>query len=91
MTIKNQMIDAKSAIGLIDTLFPGDPMIQWLGRTVLEKLPKVDAVEVVHGEWEIVDFAGNMQCSVCGKIGCKLNNESNYCPNCGARMDLVVN
>lgn len=57
------------------------------GCRVILEAPTVDAVPVVHGEWEIVDFAGNMKCSVCGEIGCKLNDETNYCPNCGSKMD----
>lgn len=57
---------------------------------------KVDAVEVVHGEWFIDDRNKAertcvVECSVCGAI---LNLKMfdfgmnyNYCPNCGARMD----
>ena len=68
--------------------------IKWERDIALEQLESygislgsnAEVVKVVHGEWEIVDFAGNMQCSVCGKIGCKINDESNYCPNCGADM-----
>jgi hypothetical protein len=45
--------------------------------------PEVDAVEVVHGKWEIIDFAGNMRCSVCGQI---MDSNFNYCANCGAKM-----
>ena len=68
--------------------------IKWERDIALEQLESygislgsnAEVVKVVHGEWEIVDFAGNMQCSVCGEIGCKINDESNYCPNCGADM-----
>lgn len=52
--------------------------------------PTVDAVPVVHGRWEeryvpngeYVSWDG-YYCSVCGKQAAK----SNYCPNCGAKMD----
>ena len=61
--------------------------------------PTVDAVEVVHGEWnqiEIIDDdSGNgvnddaSQCSVCGDVFDSYywaKTYFNYCPNCGAKM-----
>ena len=53
----------------------------------------VDAVEVVHGRWEMGIDEGDYEygtCSVCGyneynAFGCCLPH--NYCPNCGAKMD----
>ena len=58
------------------------------------KLEKtVDAVEVVHGHWiehESAEVLGNwiisnFECSECHDW---LRYDSNYCPNCGAKMDL---
>ena len=57
----------------------------------------VDAVEVVHGRWNIINFfSGDTAiCSVCG-CGMLVNEPGNglrnvedlhYCPNCGAKMD----
>ena len=55
-----------------------------------------DAVKVVHGRWRKLttdgyDFFGKQtivtlacNCSVCGLDG---REETNYCPNCGAKMD----
>ena len=59
--------------------------------------PTVDAVEVVHGEWEITedDYFDlvELKCSVCGEAygfedyeDCMPKNY-HYCPNCGAKMD----
>lgn len=54
----------------------------------LDNAPTVDAVEVVHGFWE-VDKSGTHKCSVCHdtipdeQIWCG----ANYCPYCGAKMD----
>ena len=58
--------------------------------------PAVDAVEVVHGEWEIIEDDYLMdtiyKCSVCKEEfvtidGTPAENLWNYCPNCGAKMD----
>ena len=59
----------------------------------IDVLPRVDAVEVVHGRWDDGD------CSACGfDIRDLIDGESDfrnwvwegipYCPNCGAKMDL---
>lgn len=65
-------------------------------ETVLEyagSLPAVDAVSVVHGRWyqcklNVPKGKGQTylvwKCSNCHKHGRKL---SDYCPNCGAKMD----
>jgi uncharacterized OB-fold protein len=45
----------------------------------IKHLPAVDAVEVVHANWE-----NGMKCSECGQIDW---TKPNYCPNCGAKMD----
>lgn len=45
----------------------------------------VDAVEVVHGWWVRGKVNWQMpMCSVCRK---QVTAKSNYCPNCGAKMD----
>lgn len=56
----------------------------------IENAPTVDAVEVVHGRWDChasmvrTPFALNYDCSICGEESSKTTN---YCPNCGAKMD----
>ena len=70
--------------------------------TIVEQLneaPTVDAVEVVHGEWTIIeddyDDATILECSVC-ETSFRFDEYDgllpqaqtyHYCPNCGARMD----
>ena len=54
----------------------------------IEEAPTADVKEVNHGKW--LDDYGYDKCSVCGF---KCNDpyylgEANYCPECGARMDL---
>lgn len=54
--------------------------------------PTIDAEPVKHGKWmEIIEtnelgepYQSGVYCSECGHIDCY---ESNYCPDCGARMD----
>lgn len=56
-------------------------------REVLEDAPTVDAVEVVHGRW--ISIGGNRytRISQCSNCCAKYDFMSNYCPNCGAKMD----
>jgi len=70
-----------------------DPALGFCDCVLVEDIdntPTVDAVEVVHGRWiEEIEkneaFESEMvKCSVCGQLRFF---ESNYCPNCGARMD----
>ena len=69
---------------------------EWLADYLIEHLPTtteqptIDAVPVVHGAWDYIgtDKKGNVfRCSNCaGRIG--LDRKTNYCPYCGAKMDL---
>lgn len=56
----------------------------------IEDAPTAEAVKVKRGKWEYIgtDKQGNVfRCSNCAlRIG--LDYETNYCPNCGAKMDL---
>ena len=61
----------------------------------IDNAPTVDAVEVVHASWIEDGYYGNpFVCSHCGCEGCysgdyhnKQYYYTNYCPNCGAKMD----
>lgn len=63
-------------------------------KEIVRRIPAVDAVEVVHGEWLKLDMhmgMENYKCSVC-RSECyvpEAMGEPMYplCPNCGARMD----
>ena len=56
----------------------------------LDYAPTADVVEVVHGEWIPIDVGDCCyRCSVCNFVrDAYLLEEDNYCPHCGARMDL---
>ena len=64
----------------------------------IEHIPAADVEEVKHGKWIEVqkeniwnDIVPVLECSACGKytVGTRgIMTKSNYCPNCGAKMDL---
>lgn len=59
-------------------------------RQLIETQPAADVAPVRHGRW-IYGEDIDIQCSVCGADalteGDYRQTRSNYCPNCGARMD----
>ena len=58
-------------------------------KMIAREQPTIEAVPVVHGKWiphkrmARSPLVMNYACSVCGKDG----NQTNFCPNCGAKMD----
>lgn len=59
---------------------------------VLSRLPSADVVPVIHAKWlESVSFeSGFWVCSNCSFVSEAVAAYKlyNYCPNCGAKMDL---
>lgn len=50
----------------------------------INNIPAADVTPVVHGRWE--PYRKNLgKCSECGEV---VQIRSNYCPDCGAKMDL---
>ena len=49
-------------------------------------IPAADVAEVRHGRWLCVD-TDIEQFFLCNRCNKKEYWESNYCPNCGAKMD----
>ena len=111
MASEKRLIDANALINEIQstasTVCLNAPWnAEWFSRladrqeeivAMIERQPKVNAVEVVHGEWEIIedDYFDlvEMKCSVCGASYGFEDYEDDtpknyhYCPNCGAKMD----
>ena len=62
----------------------------------IENMPTVDAEPIRHGHWIGIDDepCEVFECDKCGyiteEIGCADNkpNNFNYCPNCGAKMEV---
>ena len=52
----------------------------------MDAQPIVDAVEVVHGRWNMDEEMYAWNCSVCRSISLNGRRYS-YCHNCGAKMD----
>lgn len=62
----------------------------WIKGCVLEwhfdDAPTLDVAPVVHGRWKDQDYTfTRFTCTACGSINHK--ECTNYCPNCGAKMD----
>ena len=62
-----------------------DRPYKYVTKQDIDRMPAVDAVEVVHGRWIWKDG-----CFHCSK--CKTSNDHTpaYCEGCGALMDLEV-
>lgn len=57
-------------------------------KSYIDKAPAVDAVEVVHGEWNMGESGVVYFCSRCRCAAHPRESERwHYCPNCGAKMD----
>ena len=81
-----RLIDADALKKRVSELIVPD-WTRTLIRSWLDSEPTVDAVPVVHGEWifngrfaELNHYA----CSNCNRTEFRM---SDYCPNCGAKMD----
>lgn len=65
---------------------------------LVKNQPAADVAPMKHGKWIEVqkeniwnDIVPVLECSACGKytVGTRgIMTKSNYCPNCGAKMDL---
>ena len=80
---KEQVIDWYRPYGQTDEPIPFETLV-----SDLRDMKAADVAKVRHGRW--LPFhstaAGDIQyCSAC-EIGCTW--KPNYCPNCGAKMDL---
>ena len=84
----NDFISRKALLAEYDRVHIGEP---GKARKLIEDAPTVDAVEVVHGHWYKAPHHP-YRCSYCGEMALldmygESHERSNYCPNCGAKMD----
>ena len=100
----SDLISRKALLGRLEKIYGTDSIIDKIMLRFLKKLirkqPTVDAVEVVHGEWEECDWVkydGHGECVHYPKAALRCSNccnafkkellwKDNYCPNCGADM-----
>ena len=97
--MNNDLISRSALIAAIKTNSPtfydGQDIADWQAKCINEA-HAVDAEPVQHGEWILnpcnLYNDATWVCSVCGNEwvlidGTPLDNQMNYCPKCGARMD----
>ena len=81
--IKKEDIEQKIQDGLNNLVF-GHDAIEVLG--MIYEIPPADVAPVRHGRWLCVD-TDTEQFFLCNRCKKKEYWESDYCPNCGCRMD----
>ena len=69
-----------------DALIANIPSEEMIAKMAVAHAPTIDAVSVVHGEWIATHKQCGWKCSLCG-TEYRMMKKSNYCPNCGAKMD----
>ena len=82
-------IKRKDAIDAVLDVYYNTPDIDLSGgqlEAAILNIPAADVAEVRHGRWLCVDI-DTEQFFLCNRCKKKEYWESNYCPNCGAKMD----
>ena len=79
--IMEALLDWAVCLNNPDTLSRSDALF------IIDNVEAADVAPVVHGEWLCAETDDEQffLCSVCND---KEYWESNYCPNCGAKMDM---
>ena len=89
-----EYIDKEIALSLVQPDAPEDEKsavtiatAKKLVQSIIYRTPTADVAPVRHGRWK--RYGKNLgECSECGEI---VSVRSNYCPNCGAKMDEKEN
>ena len=83
----NDYISRKALLDWVHEFYPEDKVF----ASAIINAPAADVAPVVHSRWEITDIehAYGIKCYYCPECGEDewRDNEPNYCPNCGAKMD----
>ena len=80
-----EFIEREAVIEAIMSEPPDAHYPQWYVDKI-KSIPAADVAEVRHGRWLCVD-TDTEQFFLCNRCKKKEYWESNYCPNCGAKMD----
>lgn len=81
----SDVIDRFRTYGHVDQNIPFETLV----TDLRDSIPAADVVPVVHARWIIggvgcCNLIGNWHCSECSGTSLRY---SNFCPNCGAKMD----
>lgn len=94
-----RLIDAEALLSDIERAIVESGCVNHEGEIMdcIRYASEVDTVPVVHGEWILQgenehDYETSLEekCSLCGRYVYRYDTQpqDNYCPNCGAKMDL---
>lgn len=72
----------------IQESFDGQPRAIRRARRIVANFPSADVVPVRHGRWTRIDYEPLGHDYICSECAGKNDRASQYCPDCGARMDL---
>ena len=88
-----RLIDTEKAWKAAQRIY-SDPVLLHAIKNVLDSTEAIEAAPVVHGRWEvhahpyIKPRQDGWICTSCSFVTEDIaNGDTNYCPNCGARMD----
>ena len=84
-----RLIDAKRLEANIKEAFLENPVVMGIMLRWIRKQPTADVAPVVHGQWVTHYRSGTTVAEGYVSTCCDMwnNRKSDYCPNCGARMD----
>ena len=95
MANEKRLIDANAVLKWLEEITEPTEWIvsqynaDWIWG-MIDSQPTVEAVPVVHGRWEqrkILDWFGTKICFRCTECKTHWDANTNFCPNCGAKMD----
>ena len=87
----SRYIDAEDLKAVIRANDWSNPVVPDVVGIIIDRTPTADVVEVRHGKWVKTNSRlAEMTCSLCGFTYYGEHDEecmSNFCPECGAKMD----
>ena len=92
---REEYIEREAAVMKIREWFWSAPGVHpKLDRDAAEEImfaiPAADVVPARHGWWKRIDYEPLGHDYICSVCGGKNDRASQYCPDCGARMDMVT-
>lgn len=88
----DEYIEREALIGDLTAAMDHRGMGQVIGQTLIryvKRQPAADVAPVVHGEWILFlcSVTGDVSLYYCSSCRAGSAEKSNYCPDCGAKMD----